>query len=132
MSASKMAVIQTHAEASANYRRLIRAIVDAGFRISSHTNPDVSSTAMDYNILPIEVESAFDLSGRHVFTVAYKPVENVFYITSAKDTSLVLGEIQRVPHDDAKLADYFDRLRNLLFPTTSLYITKNLTTKEPV
>lgn len=132
MDASKMAVVQSAEQAQVNYRRLITAIIDAGFRISLHSSKNVTSSAMDYNFIPVDVESAFDSSGRHIFTVVYKPVENVFYLTSAKDVSLSFGEIQSVSGSDEKLLDYFERFRDIMFPTTSLYMKKAQELTSPV
>lgn len=113
-------VIQNSEEAQANYRRLISAIIDAGFGINLMTTTSVTEKSMDYNFMPIDVESPNNSERRHLFTVVYQPVDNLFYFTSPRDISMVFGEKQIVDTRHDRLKDYFIQFQALMYPSLSL------------
>lgn len=113
-------IIQNSEEAQANYRRLISAIIDAGFGINLMTTTSVTEKSMDYNFMPIDVESPNNSDRRHLFTVVYQPVDNLFYFTSPRDISMVFGEKQLVDTRHDRLKEYFVQFQTLMYPSLSL------------
>lgn len=112
-------VAQNSQDADVNYRRLISAIIDAGFGINALTPQGITEQAMTYNFMPIDVESPDSAERQTLFTVVYQPVDNFFYFSSKKDLSILFGEKRVVDHRLAVLKDQFRIFTNLMYPSLS-------------
>lgn len=115
--------IQNSEEAQVNYRRLVSAIIDAGFGINMMTTTSVTEKSMDYNFMPIDVESPDSSYRRHLFTVVYQPVDNLFYFTSPRDISMIFGEKRPVDVQHDQLKEHFKAFQALMYPSLSLDVS---------